>query len=48
MVPLMRRGTAPRLLNLATQVGSFAVITNPESPLKDGYSARNSLPMASP
>ena len=35
MVPLLRRSESPRVLNLATQVGSFAVITNPDSPLKD-------------
>ena len=35
MIPLLRKSEAPRVLNLATQVGSFAVITDPESPLKD-------------
>ena len=35
MVPLLRGSEAARVLNLATQVGSFAVITDPDSPLKD-------------
>ena len=35
MVPLLRGSEAARVLNLATQVGSFAVIGDPDSPLKD-------------
>ena len=34
-IPLLRKSAAPRVLNLATQVGSFAVIGDPDSPLKD-------------
>ena len=38
MVPLLRQSDFPRVLSLATQVGSFAVITDPDSPLKDDIS----------
>ena len=38
MVPLLRRSESPRVLNLATQVGSFTVITDPDSPLRDDIS----------
>ena len=35
MIPLLRKSASPRVLNLATQVGSFAVIGDQDSPLKD-------------
>ena len=38
MIPLLAKSAAPRVLNLATQVGSFTVITDPDSPLKDDIS----------
>lgn len=38
MIPLLRKSAAPRVLNLATQVGSFTVISDPDSPLKDDIS----------
>jgi NAD(P)-dependent dehydrogenase (short-subunit alcohol dehydrogenase family) len=39
LVPLLRKSEAGRVLNLATQVGSFANICDPESPLKDDICA---------
>ncbi len=35
LVPLLRKSDAARVVNLATQVGSFSNITDPESALKD-------------
>ena len=35
MTPLLRRSPAGRVLNMATQVGSFGNLSDPDSPLRD-------------
>jgi len=39
LVPLLRKSTAGRVLNLGTQVGSFSNLGDPDSPLKDDICA---------